>query len=279
MSEPIQPMTEVQFLTKIRQAYIDAALPAYPGEGIFRHRLRSTSAVQEDIVAYYIRSQHELLQVHVDQPISFELPQGPRVPPAESAETANGAARRKRVLTRKISYPDIVVVRRHEGAQSDGTVGTIIAILDVKTDLGWRRSDKTFEETCNSLLSIRAGLWEKRHLLTRGPNASPYPASAAKFDVARVRCSDSMTCHVVVVTASNSGNIAAEGNARKAIATASGVHLHVLMKLHPNAVVTARADQPPAMEDSLEALNDLAARSLRPADFKALRDTILGTRL
>ena len=265
------PMTEVQFLAKVRQAYIEAAVPAYAGEGIFRHRLRSTSAVQEDLVAYYIRSQHKLLMVHVDQPISFR----PRTDGTGRAEGAKGQERKR------TCYPDIVVIRRHEAAESDGTIGTIVALVDVKTDLGWNRSEVTFTQICDSLLEIRAGLLEQRHLPLPGPastgrlRSTALPKLAPRFDATKLRCSKGMTCHVVVVTGNNSGDIAAEGNTRKAIALDKGVHLHVLMTTHPNSPIRERAGgSAPAAEGVLGALDNFAARSLRPDDFKSLTETI-----
>jgi hypothetical protein len=49
----MQKMTPEEFLEQVKQAYQDAMKPTKSREGVFRHRVRSTSGVQEDLVAYF----------------------------------------------------------------------------------------------------------------------------------------------------------------------------------------------------------------------------------
>jgi hypothetical protein len=76
-----------------------------------------------------------------------------------------------------------------------------------------------------------------------------------------------MTCHVVVVTAANSGDISERESQRQAIARCMNVHLHVLMKLHPN---TSKQ----RIEEGGNA-DDLLRGSLRIEDFESLKAIIL----
>lgn len=260
----MEKMTPQALMCEITKAYRDALTPVKPSEGIFRRRLRSTSGVQEDLLAYFIRSQADDLEVHIDQPISFRL----------ASESSDGKPGRKKVF-----YPDIVVVRRHKLDQADGTEGTIIALIDVKTDLGWNRHDAAFEEVCEKLGQIRKGLLECRHLpADNSPGATTSGRGAAErgalqnFDSTKLRCADDLSCHIVVVTAMNSGDIGEESSSRRVTAKKAKVELHVLSDAHPND--TRRTGEKRYSLDHQD-LGRLQHAAIRKADFERLVARVL----
>lgn len=264
-------MTPQQFLKQVEQAYLDARKPTMPGEGIFRHRVRSTSGVQEDLVAYFIRSQANDLQVYVDQPITIRPAKGVSTAPEQGGMELPAPKK-------KTWYPDIIVVRRHAHSEVDDTVGTIIALVDVKTDLGWNREDESFKRVCENLCSVRAGLQEGRHrTLPPALKRKVKPAPTLNFDGAKMRCAERLTCHVVVVTAANSGNIGEKESSRRSISNGMNVQLHVLMDLHPN--VSKRELAKAANLDGVGTRNagKFARNMLRIPDFDSLTAAILGT--
>lgn len=97
-------LTKTNFILEIIQLYQSSRKTRYAHEKIKRGRSHSVSSLAEDLFAKYLVENIECDEIYVDQPVSV-------------------------VGVKKVSYPDIVVVRGD----------TIIGTCDLKVDLGWNR--------------------------------------------------------------------------------------------------------------------------------------------
>lgn len=107
-------LTKSGFISEIIKLYQFSRKTKYAHEKIKRGRSHSVSSLSEDLFAKYLVENIECDEIYVDQPVSVDG-------------------------VKKISYPDIVVVRGD----------TIVGTCDLKVDLGWNR-EGLFELCKNS---------------------------------------------------------------------------------------------------------------------------------
>jgi hypothetical protein len=98
-------MNEKQFLTNIIRLYHNARKPVFANPKIRRGRSHSVASAAEDFFALFLAEKIKCDLLYVDQPISFD-----------------GYKAR--------FYPDIVVIKSKQ----------VIALCDLKMDLGWKRN-------------------------------------------------------------------------------------------------------------------------------------------
>lgn len=113
-------MTPEEFAARFVDLYRCARELTVPSSKVTRARSRSVSSDLEELVAVYVaESATRDLHIYVDQPVS--LGEG------------------------KVAYPDLVIL--------DLTTQTVIAIIDVKTDIGWKRDG--MQGMCEKLSAVR----------------------------------------------------------------------------------------------------------------------------
>jgi hypothetical protein len=153
-----------------------------------RARARSISSDLEELVAsYIIASTNKNLHIYVDQPVSI----------------GNG----------RVAYPDLVIL--------DKDLSKVVAIADVKTDIGWNRNG--IESMCKKLSTVREAI--KANSLDLGTE----PKLRKPFVV-----SEALDCHLIIGASVNSGKLLQSSEALE-IATSFGVHLYILTEgKHPN---------------------------------------------
>ena len=174
-----------------------------PCQNVTRARARSVSSDLEELVAAYVATNSKnKLHIYVDQPVS----------------TGEG----------NVAYPDLVVL--------DLNSKKVISIVDVKTDIGWKRDG--IQTMCEKLTRIRLALKAQGTVkLGAEPKLRvPYAVSA------------DLSCHLVVGALANSGNGLQTPEAMK-LAQDSGVQVHVLIEgKHPNYFSRQRGAQFPGMK-------------------------------
>lgn len=195
-------MTPDDFALGFVNLYRRARELSVPCQSVTRARARSVSSDLEELVAAYIaaNSKNEL-HIYVDQPVSI----------------GEG----------KVAYPDLVVL--------DVNSRTVISIVDVKTDIGWKRDG--MQSMCKKLTGVRLAL-QAQGTVKLGPEPKlrlPYAVSA------------DLSCHLVVGALKNSGNDLQTPDAIK-FAEDSRVQVHVLIEgKHPNDFSRQRGAEFPGM--------------------------------
>ncbi len=99
--------TEKELIKHIVKIYREARRVKFSNNKIFRGRSHSISSIIEDLFAYYLTQNVKCDQIYIDQPLKIEGIKGRNI------------------------YPDLVIVRNNE----------IVALLDLKMDLGWKRRE------------------------------------------------------------------------------------------------------------------------------------------
>lgn len=207
-------MTSDDFASGFVNLYRRARELSVPSQNVTRARARSVSSDLEELVATYVaaNSKNEL-HIYVDQPVSI----------------GEG----------KVVYPDLVVL--------DMNSGTVISIVDVKTDIGWKRDG--MQSMCEKLNRIRLALKVQGTVkLGSEPKLRvPYAVSA------------NLSCHLVVGASANSGNDLQTPEAVK-LAEDSKVQVHVLIEgKHPNHFSRQRGTEFPGMKICSENLAALVS--------------------
>lgn len=196
-------MTPDEFASGFVNLYRSARELSVPSQYVTRARARSVSSDLEELVAAYIaaNSKNEL-HIYVDQPVNI------------------GGS--------KVAYPDLVVL--------DLKSRTVISIVDVKTDIGWKRD--SVRSMCEKLSRTRLAL-KMLGFVKLGPERKmrvPYVVSA------------NLSCHLVIGALANSGNDLQTPETVK-LAENYKVQVHVLIEgKHPNHFSRQRSDQFPGME-------------------------------
>lgn len=204
-------MTPENFVQRFIGLYRRARELSVLSPAVTRARSRSVSSDLEELVAAYVAANSARnLHIYVDQPVSL------------------GA--------RKVAYPDLVVL--------DVATQTVIAIIDVKTDIGWKRDG--MQAMCEKLANVR------RALAIRGTvQLGPEPKLRSPHKIA-----DDLSCHLVVGALENSGKELQTPETMK-IAADNGVLVHLLIEgKHPNHFSRQKLDTFPGMRVRV---NDFAA--------------------
>jgi len=98
---------EKDLIKHIIKTYREARRTKFANNKIFRGRSHSISSIIEDLFAHYLTQNIKCDQIYIDQPLKIEGIKGKNI------------------------YPDLVIVKNDK----------IIALLDLKTDLGWKRKE------------------------------------------------------------------------------------------------------------------------------------------
>jgi hypothetical protein len=189
-----------EFFREFVGLYVRARVPTFMAEGITRARCRSVSGGLEDLTAYYIAtSAPGRFRVYVDQPVS---------------------------VSGKVQYPDLVVQCIASGTVSD--------FVDVKTDLGWKRSE--LQAICRKLKTLSTEVAGKTVRLGDEPRTrQPVGVAAAA------------RAHVVVGTWENCGEMQPEEAIQ--LAAAEGVPLYIFSEgRHPNHFSRSKSGHFPGLE-------------------------------
>jgi hypothetical protein len=205
-------MTPEDFASNFVDLYRYARALSVPSPKVTRARSRSVSSDLEELVAAYVAANSDRdLHIYVDQPVSL----------------GDG----------KVAYPDLVIL--------DLASQTVIAIVDVKTDIGWKRDG--MQAMCEKLSKVRQAL------TTIGTvNLGPEPKLRAPHMVAK-----NLSCHLVVGALENSGKDLQTPESMK-LAKDNDIQVHVLVEgRHPNHF-------------SRQQLNSFPGMKVRIEDFAAL---------
>ncbi len=98
---------EKDLIKHVINTYRDARRTKFANNKIFRGRSHSISSIIEDLFAHYLTQNIECDQIYIDQPLKIEGIKGRNI------------------------YPDLVIIKDDK----------IIALLDLKMDLGWKRRE------------------------------------------------------------------------------------------------------------------------------------------
>lgn len=196
-------MTPDEFGSTFVDLYRRARKLSVPCQNITRARARSVSSDLEELVAAYIcANSKNSLHIYVDQPVSI----------------GDG----------KVAYPDLVIL--------DLDSKTVISIVDVKTDIGWKRDG--MQSMCEKLDRISLAI-KTQGTVTLGAE----PKSRVPYAV-----SADLTCHLVIGALKNSGNNLQTPDAIK-FAKERKVQVHVLIEgKHPNDFSRQRGAHFPGMK-------------------------------
>lgn len=186
---PTSQMSPADFAEAFVALYRRARTVELKPEKITRARARSVSSELEELIAaYIITNSHEDLHIYVDQPVTLS--------------------------TGKTQYPDLVVLNKR--------INQVIAIADIKTDIGWNRGG--MEDMCSKLASLRGGL-----VSTGSIKLGPEPKQRKPYSVSKF-----LSTHLVIGAAKNSGDEFRSAEAIE-IAKRYGTAVYVLTEgKHPN---------------------------------------------
>ena len=182
-------MTPADFASGFVDLYRRARELSVPSAKVTRARARTVSSGLEELVAAYIASNSvRNVHIYVDQPVG----------------TGGG----------RVSYPDLVVL--------DLTTQNVVALVDVKTDIGWQREG--LQSMCTKLAKLRDAL-----LAQGSVRLGPEPRLRISYAI-----SSNLSCHLVIGALANSGRDIQTTDAVQ-IAANSKVKFHVLIEgKHPN---------------------------------------------
>lgn len=182
-------MSDEEFFKELVSLYVKAREIPYPARWVNRARCRSVSGQLEDLLAYYVSEQlPERFEIFVDQPVSLG--------------------------GRNVRYPDLVLLHRESGL--------VTSVVDVKTDLGWKRGE--IRRLCQYMKDLAVAMAGRQVTVRWGD----WPEDKTAHPVA-----PHVSAHVVVASWENADG--SDPDAAIRIARDMGVHLHVLSRgRHPN---------------------------------------------
>lgn len=166
-------MTNKELIDGVIKYYSEARDSLYNDSRISRGRKHSISSKTEDLIAHYLKEnlRNKELTFLVDYPITFK---------SRTEKTKKGEPKSKTI------YPDIAIVCNN----------TIVNVIDVKMDLGFKRNIKEFLdtalETVNDLREIKTATYKKIDELNNKTKES-YP----------IHFSNDLKWHIVVVSNQN----------------------------------------------------------------------------